>query len=695
MKGLLLWISCCPLSLLAQMPLAQKTAAVVRVIQKNHIAPRPLDDQFSAVVFDEVVRRADPREIIFCAEDLQALQPFRLQIDDEIRQQKTGFVQVFLQRFRQASDRYVQTAAQLAAQPLSFDVKEQFTEPDPPARHAWVPLAQYKQRIQQYFKYRLLQQWAEGLEDDTAVLTPAMVKAREAEGRKALYERAKERWSQFSTGPDTGRLQRWMEDVYLSAITTAFDPHTTYMSNEEKDAFDEGLSSESLRFGFELATDESGQYKIADVLPGSSAWRSSNLFPGDQIIAIKPLGEKTINLQDAKPEEVNSLLSKYQDKTVEFTIKSADGSTKTVKLKKEVVRNDDNVVRGWILEGPRKIGYISLPSFYTEIGNTNIGTSCAEDVAREIVKLKQDNIEGLILDLRYNGGGSVQEAAEMLGIFIDIGPLGMVKVSSGETDVLKDVNRGTIFDGPLTIMINGASASASEILAGTLQDYGRAAIVGSNSFGKATMQVVMPVDKAFDLKTATAASLEAHPAPLGYVKVTMGKLYRVTGSSAQGNGVVPDVRLPDLFEAVEYTEKSLPNSLPPDTLQRKLPYRPYMQAMPAALRQLCQQQALADSAMLHMAAEVGRQRQQAHQYQVPLQLAAFNQWWKATAGDTYATAAPVVKAPYQVRNSRQDAGFNEIDLYHKEMDEALIEEMAEDDYIRQAYLLLQRWIEKK
>jgi carboxyl-terminal processing protease len=236
-----------------------------------------------------------------------------------------------------------------------------------------------------------------------------------------------------------------------------------------------------------------------------------------------------------------------------FKIKKPDGTIKTVMLWKEGLEDDDdnNKVKSFVLNGNKKIGFISLPAFYQDWDNQREGINgCANDVAKEILKLKKENIQGLILDLRYNGGGSVMEAVELAGIFLDAGPVAQFKGKDAKVFVLKDVNRGTMYDGPLLILVNGYSASASELVAGTLQDYNRALIVGSSTYGKATAQVVLPLDT-----TITTESNLNNIRAESFLKVTVSQLFRVNGTTAQFTGVIPDISLPGLSETGLSQEK--------------------------------------------------------------------------------------------------------------------------------------------
>ena len=243
----------------------------------------------------------------------------------------------------------------------------------------------------------------------------------------------------------------------------------------------------------------------------------------------------------------------------------------TLQREKSMLSDDNSKVRSFILKGDHRIGFISLPAFYTDWNGEEGGSNgCADDVAKEIIKLKKENIEGLILDLRYNGGGSMLEAIALAGIFIDSGPVGMTRDKEGKIYTMKDVNRGSVYDGPLILLINGFTASASEMLAGTLQDYHRALIVGSPSFGKATAQVVLPLDTLFDEK-----HMDRMKTADNFIKITIERLFRVNGTSAQQTGVIPDIFLDDFSETQSEREKSLPFSLVNISIDANKYYHPY------------------------------------------------------------------------------------------------------------------------
>jgi carboxyl-terminal processing protease len=308
--------------------------------------------------------------------------------------------------------------------------------------------------------------------------------------------------------------------------------------------------------GLAVEENDKGDKTIGYLQPGGSAWKSGQLHKGDVILKVKISGvEKEV--ADIGAEELEDILSGTKSGDVEITYKTVAGVVKSTKLLLEKVTDEEEKVKSYVVKANKKIGYINLPGFYSrEDDFKNLKyDGCANDVSKEIIKLRKDNIEGLILDLRDNGGGSMWEAMQLAGIFIDVGPLASIKDKDGKVSFLKDPNRGTIYDGPLMVLINGQSASASEFLSATLQDYNRAVIVGGTTYGKGTSQTLQPLDTN---KINESKKYE------DFVKVTESKFYRVNGSTVQWKGVEPDIMLPDFFEDAYFKEKANASALKPD-----------------------------------------------------------------------------------------------------------------------------------
>jgi carboxyl-terminal processing protease len=424
--------------------------------------------------------------------------------------------------------------------------------------------------------------------------------------------------------------------------------------------------------------------KIGGLVPGGSAWKSGNIHNDDKLVQIKPEGEEAIDVKNATSEDVAKILQSKSNKAIQVTVRSADATVKTINLQRQLQRNDENIVKGFVLNGPKKIGYISLPSFYYET-STNGSSSCANDVAKEIVKLKKENIEGLVLDLRYNGGGSMVEAVELSGIFIDAGPVLLVRDKDKKTVVIKDPNRGTIYDGPMAIMINGQSASASELVAGTLQDYKRAIIIGSNSFGKATMQAVLPMDS-----TNTSADAPSQQTKeFGYVKTTEGKLFRITGKTAQLNGVTPDVPLPDAFEAMDYTERSMPFALPSDTVMKQVYYTPLPPMAIATAAQKSAKRVSENPFFTNMDKIVAELKAMHKETKIPLKWEAYISMMKQeNLAEGLIKEKTDTKKAFKIINTSFDDKVMNLDSYQKEMNDYVIADLTGDEYIEEAYQVM-------
>jgi carboxyl-terminal processing protease len=364
---------------------------------------------------------------------------------------------------------------------------------------------------------------------------------------------------------------------YCQTLAACFDPHSTYLPRTQKENFESSLGKSPLRFGFSLEQDEEDEMvSIHDLKPGTPAYKSGQLNKGDKIMAIQWEGKEMIDVSNAALKEVSLMLSESNQVKITITIKKLDGVIKKVDLTKEITETTDETrVKGFLLNNKEyTIGYISIPAFYSDWDNPqNNVNGCANDVAKEIIRLKKEGISGLIIDLRYNGGGSLKEAVDLSGIFIDAGPVAQISRTGEKVYTIKDVNRGTVYDGPLVVLVNGSSASASEMFAATLQDYHRGIIVGTPSFGKATAQVIFPLDTTVNLNSVVSTKREYD----SYIKLTIEKLYRITGATLQASGVVPDVELPSYTTSTEEYEADQPFALRAIPIDANKYYQPYPQ----------------------------------------------------------------------------------------------------------------------
>lgn len=549
----------------------QQVKALLQTIKEKHYSPRVIDDNFSGAVFDKTFESLDPEKIYFTKADLSGLAMYRTTLDDELNGNAWSFLNRIIPVYRQRLLQADTIITDITSKPFDFSTNEYLSIDLDTSR----PSAdkEKKAKWHQTLKYETL----EGLADiaslqhsQTGTIDKKAVLAKEMQVRLMIRSR---HLRQVRSALQTAEgFENYVQSVYFDVIASCFDPHTNYFPETEKQNFESGLSKDGYHFGFVLGENEKGEVSILHLDPGGPAWKTGELNKGDVFLQMKWQGKEPIDLVGAEASEISSLLDASNNELLELTVKKANGQVKSVQLRKEKMDAvDEDIVKSFLLNGTKKIGYISLPGFYTEWENEG-GSSCANDVAKEIVKLKKENIHGLILDLRFNGGGSLGEALDLAGIFIEEGPLCLIKQKDGKIVSLKDPNRGTIYDGPLLLLVNGQSASASELVAASLQDYNRALIAGSATFGKATAQQIFPLQSGTSVITKEK----------GYAKITMQKLYRVTGKATQRNGVIPDVPIPDIFDKLTYREKDLPHSLMDDTVKRNAYYKPLGQ-LPVSL----------------------------------------------------------------------------------------------------------------
>jgi len=543
---------------------------ITRMADKFHLQPKPINDEFSLSTFNRMLDALDEERIFFTQADIQQLSVYRLKLDDEVLSRKTDFLQllstIYEKRLRQADT----LIDKVTRSPFEFITTEKLTVAEDTSYATNIPAQSNK--IRKLLKANVLEVLLDAMKQ-----SPAMTSARQKQfldSAEVVY-RNKARSAlklmirKYLESP--GGIPQYIGETFCETVATFYDPHTNYFTKTIKENFDSQLGQKSMVFGFGLDEDESSNVIISKIKPGSPAYQSGQLNEGDKIITLQWQGKQAIDVSDATIQEIAAIIDASNHDRLRITVQKPDGSKRDVDLSKAQMADDTDAdkVKSFVLKGNRSIGYISLPAFYSDWENDENVNGCANDIAKEIIKLKKENIDGLILDLRYNGGGSVQEAIELSGIFIDVGPVGMEKDRSAKVYTLKDINRGTIYDGPLFIMVNGYSASASELVAGTLQDYNRAVIVGSTTYGKATSQAVLPMDTTISLdKDFSKRDTES------YFKLTLGKLYRVTGTTAQFNGVIPDVVLPDIIDANPNREQDELFALPATGIEGNKFFKP-------------------------------------------------------------------------------------------------------------------------
>jgi carboxyl-terminal processing protease len=651
-----------------------------KAIVENHFAPRKIDNQFSVLVFDHFLDELDPNRLYFTVDDIKKLYAFRQTLDDELNNNAWQFVPVITTVYKKSLERSQTILESLMLAPISFD-KQEFYMKDT----TWaMSQEELRKRWSTNIKIHMLPQLRELRSsaketDEKKLWTSIEPKARER--AKLEITRSCKRILNHPSG-----YENQLGLIYLQSLALAFDPHTTYYAPGAIGNFISMLSSEGLFFGFALEENDKGEIIIEQLTPGGPAWKSGLLNAGDVIQELKWEGKEAVDATTITIEEVNELLEQDNPGSLQLKISKAGDIQQTVTLKKEKIQAEENVVRSFILTAnDRKVGYISLPGFYTTWG-TEQGSRCASDVAKEIVKLKKEGIEGLIIDLRYNGGGSMYEAVEMAGIFIDAGPIGAVKTKSGEISSVKDMNRGTIYDGPLVVMVNRMSASASEFFAAALQDYNRALIVGSTTYGKATAQDIVP------LKPVASVKGKVQP-NVSYTKVTIEKIYRITGKTVQLRGVTPDIFIPDVYDSLTFGEKTATLSLPSDSVTKKFYYQ-VLPPMPVALLRKKSSQRLHEKKNFSIVETLSGYLKELNskKHQTPLRWVDFSKEWTQRNEKLATLQSLSSKAVYKVSQHAFETQRMQMDQYLAEINKSLVQKIEKDITLEEAFLITTDYI---
>src|SRR5688572_23611173 len=519
--------------------------AVLELMTKYHFQEIALDDQFSRRLFDTYLDRLDGMKRFLTIGDLDLLDDYQDSLDDGLRDIDLRFFDLSYEKINKAVEKTRKWYPEILSQPFDFSIKDSI-ETDGEKRSWAKNDAELKAFWYDYLKYETLTRLAEKIKNQEDL------KEQPEGGLKSVTEleieaRAdvKEVFDDWYDRLDKVRRSDRFE-MYLNSVTNVFDPHSDYFNPKEKEDFDINMSGRLEGIGARLQMD--GDFtKVVMIIPGGPAWKQKELEVDDKIFKVRQETEaEAVDVTGWLVDEVVGLIRGPKGTKVTLTVKKPDGSVREITIVRDEVILDEGFAKSAILELEGEIGdigYITLPKFYADFENED-GRSSYEDVAKEVEKLMKSNVKGIILDLRNNSGGSLNDVVQMSGLFIEEGPIVQVKGRDKAPVVLRDKDDKVVYTGPLIVMVNTQSASASEILAAALQDYGRAVIVGSQStFGKGTVQ------RFFDLDKAVTGFDELKP--LGDIKLTLQKFYRINGGSTQLKGVIPDINLPDNQQFIE------------------------------------------------------------------------------------------------------------------------------------------------
>lgn len=552
---------------------AKDAYMILHMASKFHVQPKPFDEAFAIDFFNRFLETIDESKIIFNQSDIESLAPYKKTIFKELQEQRANFLYATIAIVEKRIQQVDSMLGKQMTTAFKFDIAEQFANTE---NANWslttdLQFLKIKKKIKKAVLQDIIDRDLINVKQPLSTQKKLIDSIEQVARRKTITQI---RQSLMLLQQGAIGLTESLGNLYCETLAASFDPHTMYMPKTLKENFESSLGQEALKFGFNLSKDpnEAG-IEIEHLKPGSAAYKSGQLNEGDKIMSLQWEGKASIDVSDESLAQVSEILDQSNHDKINITVKKKDGSIKQVALyKAPISTEDEGKVKGWLLEGDKKnIGYLSIPSFYTDWNNLiqNVN-GCANDVAKEILELKKEPIEGLIIDLRYNGGGSLREAVELAGLFIDAGPVTMIQKKNEKIITIKDVNRGTIYDGPLVILVNGSSASASELFAAAMQDYRRAVIVGSTTYGKATGQVIYALDTTF-LGQPAKDNVQTN----SFLKLTIEQLYRINGQSLQASGLMPDIQLPNDGLIDSEKEANQPMALKSNAIEANKYYTPY------------------------------------------------------------------------------------------------------------------------
>ncbi|EJF52607.1 C-terminal processing peptidase [Saprospira grandis DSM 2844] len=525
---------------------------LLQSMRYNHYAPEAINDEFSEKVYTLYLKRMDLNKRFFLADDVKKFEDFKFKLDDAAQAGDFSFFNLvnntFDQRIKQVEGYY----EDILAKPFRFAQKGEFQMDGEKLEFLKDP-EELKARWEDYLKLQVLGRVHDRLERQEK----AQEKAQEVDKIKTFEEIEKEEREKLLKS-----YREWSENIkkdsrddrianYVNVFANAHEPHSGYFPPLEKENFNIRMSGKLEGIGAQLRQ-EDGYIKVVNIVPGSASWKQGELEVNDKIVKVAQGNEEAVNVVDMRIDDVLPMIRGKKGTEVRLTVKKTSGETKVIPIIRDVVVLEESYAKSAIVEHKKagvKMGLIDLRSFYADFQDPK-GRRCATDVELEVRKLLQENIDGIVIDLRFNGGGSLSDVVKMTGLFIDRGPVVQVKSRDNRPYVLEDKEAGALYKGPLIILVNAYSASASEIMAAALQDYGRAIIVGSSpsTFGKGTVQRFMDLDAVVPPRYKDLGAL-------GSLKITIQKFYRINGGSTQLKGVEPDIVLPGSYSYLKVGEK--------------------------------------------------------------------------------------------------------------------------------------------
>lgn len=534
------------------------------VLNQSHFSPQTVDDDFSEKVFDHFIENMDYSKRYLLKSDIESLDKYKKHLDDELRTAELDFFDeayaIYNKRFGEIKNYY----QDILSAEFDFDKNEKF-ETDDEKLDFVSNEVELKDRWRKYLKNRVLNRIEDKIEEQENAIekkdTSVVIKSFETLEKEAREKELELHNDWYESLMELERMD-WVA-VYVNSITNIYDPHTQYFAPEKKEDFEISMTGQLQGIGAQLL--QKGDYvTITKIITGSACWKQGELEVGDKILAVKQgdkKEEEAVNLVGMSVRKAVKYIRGPKGSEVILSIQKIDGSKQTISIIRDVVEIGATFAKSAVIgEGEDKVGYIRLPKFYVNFYEDS-NRDCAEDVRKEIEKLKAEKVKSIVLDLRNNGGGSLQGVIDIVGLFIKDGPVVQVKAPGKNPRVLRDSDNRVAYDGPLVVMVNQLSASASEIFAAAIQDYKRGIIIGSKStFGKGTVQNVFDMDRALGARNNDLR-------PIGALKLTIQKYYRINGGTPQLKGVNPEIVMPDNYSYIKFGEREQDFALPYDEIE--------------------------------------------------------------------------------------------------------------------------------
>lgn len=523
------------------------------VLEQGHFDPKEVNDDFSENVYEDYLTQLDPFKRYFYQSDIDDFEAYKTQIDDQLKSYDITFFNLTHERLLKRIAESKEVYNEVLAQPFDFDLEETFY-----ADYDELPYATNRKEMKERWRKQLKFSTIANFDDALAQQDLDEEKKTESEIEIDAREATLKSLDELYVYIDDRQRKDWF-GVYINAIVEEFDPHTFYFAPEDKDRFDVAMSGNFEGIGARLQK-KMDAIIVNEIISGGPAWRQRELEVGDAILKVKQQDEEEpVNIVGMRLDDAIKFIKGPKGTQVTLTLKKVDGTIEDVTITRDIVELEETYAKSSVVKkDERTYGVINLPKFYVDFEDYN-KRNAASDIKKEIERLKEENVEGLVLDLRNNGGGSLQTVVDMAGLFIKEGPVVQVRSTGEPKEVLKDRDESIIWDGPLVILVNELSASASEILAAAMQDYKRAIVIGSKqTYGKGTVQNVL------DLNRMVRNNSQGD---MGALKFTTQKFYRIDGGSTQLEGVKSDVVVPDRYSYIDIGEKDQENPLPWDQIE--------------------------------------------------------------------------------------------------------------------------------